>query len=380
MRSLRLIWSECPRGCRGLQAADSGVGATRWLREGVDVCAARLGISREAAELFAHSDVIDLHIDSFIWRRVFGYRLERRHSAGILGARYTHQVDFPRLREVGISGATWVITTNPFRSARGRSRALLRNLVQLEALLDQFPGDFRRVSCTAEYRKAVAEGCHAAFIGIQGGNAFATDLQLLSELDPARLLRVTLTHLTNSGFGQTSSPLGHHDTGLSPQGFDLVACLNDKRIFVDLAHINRRGFFEALEQHRKDLPPIVTHTGVSSVRAHWRNLDDDQVRAIAARGGTIGIMFHAPFLAPGFRRPTHDCVAEHILHVIALVGDDFVSLGSDWDGAITTPRDMPTCLELPRLVDTLLRRGLPVQSIQKLLGQNFLRTLSALRG
>jgi membrane dipeptidase len=91
-------------------------------------------------------------------------------------------------------------------------------------------------------------------------------------------------------------------------------------------------------------------------------------------------MYHAPFLARGFGRKGLDCVCDHVLHVVATVGEDFVSLGSDWDGAIVTPRDMPTCLELPRLVDALLHRGLSPTAIQKLLGGNFLRVLGELRG
>src|SRR6185503_20071393 len=77
-----------------------------------------LGISREAVELYLASDVIDLHIDSFIWTRIFGYDLRSRHGRGLLGARFYSQVDFPRLHEARVTGATWVITTNPLRTAR----------------------------------------------------------------------------------------------------------------------------------------------------------------------------------------------------------------------------------------------------------------------
>src|SRR5690606_4233159 len=116
-------------------------GAPRWPRESWQECSARLGISSEAAQLFAESDVIDLHVDSFIWQRSIGYRLDVRHGPGWLGARYYSQVDLPRLRQVGIHGATWVITTNPLRSARGRARTLLENLEAIERLLDAFPSD-----------------------------------------------------------------------------------------------------------------------------------------------------------------------------------------------------------------------------------------------
>jgi membrane dipeptidase len=232
----------------------------------------------------------------------------------------------------------------------------------------------------AEYRAATAAGLHAAFVGLQGGNAISRTLEPLQALDPRRLLRVTLTHLSSSWLGQTSSPAGRRDEGLGPHAGDLISLLNERRILVDLAHINRKGFFEALELHERALPPVVTHTGVSRVRPHWRNLDDEQLRAIADRGGTVGIMNHTPFLAPGLGRTTLDGVGDHVLHVVRTVGEDHVSLGSDWDGAIVTPRDMPTCLELPRLVDALLRRGMTPCATRKLLGTNFLRVLGLLRG
>src|SRR5215470_10924694 len=79
-----------------------------------------LNISREAVELYLASDVVDLHIDSFIWTRLVGYDLRARHGLGPTGGRFLSQVDFPRVREARLTGATWVITTNPWRSAERR--------------------------------------------------------------------------------------------------------------------------------------------------------------------------------------------------------------------------------------------------------------------
>ena len=73
-------------------------------------------------------------------------------------------------------------------------------------------------------------------------------------------------------------------------------------------------------------------------------------------------------------------IVDHLMHIVRTVGADHAALGSDWDGAIITPRDMPTCLELPRLVQKLLERGLAPEAIGKLLGGNFVRVLRQLRG
>ena len=340
-----------------------------------------LGISCEAVALFAASEVIDLHVDSFIWTRVLGYDIGQRHRPRFARGCFWNQVDVPRLRSVGISGATWVITTNPLRVGADRARVCGENLLRLRALLAAQP-EVRVVRTHAEYLEARRVGQHAAFLGIQGGNALDAHTDLRGLLADGWLLRVTLVHLSSSRLGHTSSPLrlGDGSSGLSTQGREIVEALNAARVFVDLAHISRAGFFAALAVHDRSLPAIVTHTGVSGVYPHWRNLDDEQLRAIAATGGTIGIMYHSSFLGDPLLGGRLLSIVRHLEHVIEVVGEDHASLGSDWDGAIITPRDMPTCLELPRLVQAMLDRSWSERRIQKILGGNFLRCLAALRG
>ncbi len=340
-----------------------------------------LGIPREAVELYLASEVIDLHVDTFIWHRVFGYDLTRRHGTGPFGARILGQVDFPRIREAAIGGAVWVVTTNPLRPTGSRPHALVENVRALSALVARAPEDLALVTNVREYRAARAAGKHGAFLGIQGGNALDGDVGALDRLPPGAILRVTLVHLSNSGLGATSSPLrGPGDTGLTDAGRALVEALNARKVFVDLAHISKRGFWDALAVHDRTIAPIVTHTGIAGVHPHWRNLDDDQVRAIADRGGTIGIMYQASFLGRGSEGRRAARIVDHLDHVIRLTSDDHVSLGSDWDGAIVTPRDMPTCLELPRLVALMLERGYGPERIRKILGGNVLRVVASLRG
>lgn len=341
-----------------------------------------LEISTEAVELYLASDVIDLHVDAFIWHRVFGRDPTRRHGLGLFGRRFWGHIDFPRALEAQLGGATWVITTNPARTAAGRRATFERNLVGLRRLLEGVDGQFALVRTAAEYRAARQAGKHGAFVGIQGGNALDESLDALDLLDDQTVLRITLVHLSSSRLGTTSSPLGRagRDRGLSDFGRDYVRRLNDKRIFVDLAHINRRGFFDAVEVHDKSQPLLVTHTGIGGVYRHWRNLDDDQLRAIADTGGTIGVMYHPSFLGDDDGAHWASRIVDHLQHVVETVGEDHASLGSDWDGAIATPRDMPTCLELPRLVQRMLDRGFSDRCVGKILGGNFLRVVAALRG
>lgn len=339
-----------------------------------------LGVSTEAVSLYLESEVIDLHVDSFLWKRMAGYDLTRRHTPGPLNAAFARQVDLPRIREAQVSGAIWVITTNPWRTPQGRAEAFSRNLDALRAELARAPDDVAVVRTVAEYEAARAQGKHAAFLGIQGGNALDVDPEG-GALDRAGdwILRVTLVHLTNSALGGTSAPQGGNRP-LSDRGRAYVRALNARKICVDLAHISRRAFFDALEVHDRSQPVMVTHTGLDGATPHWRNITDAQLRAVADLGGTVGVIYQSEFLGDPLFHGRFASIVRHLGHICDTVGEDFASLGSDWDGMIVTPRDMPTCLELPRLVDAMLRQGWSDTRVKKILGGNFLRVVKALRG
>ncbi len=351
-------------------------------RQDAAAWAAQLGISREAVELYLGSEVIDLHLDSFIWQRILGYDLRKRHGLGWLRGRFYSQVDFPRALEAQLGGAMWSITTNPWRSSAGRAAAFTKNLAELRATFASVAAHCSVVRSRGEYAAARAQGKHAAFIAIQGGNALDRDESALDLIPEDVVVRVTLVHMSSSTLGETSSPLRFgQDRGLTATGRRYVEALNDKRIFVDLAHISRRGFFDAVEVHDKRQPLIVTHTGVSAVQKSWRNLDDEQLRAVADTGGTIGVVFHGPYLGGGLLRGGMAMrIVDHLQHIVRTVGEDHASFGSDFDGAIIPPRDLRTCLQLPRLVQCMLDRGFGPALIRKILGQNFLRALGELRG
>jgi membrane dipeptidase len=345
-----------------------------WARE--------LGISEEAVALYLASEVIDLHVDGFIWQRILGRDVTKRHNPWfpIVGISLGH-ADLPRLREAQIGGATWVITTNPLREGPDRVATLVENVDDLVATLGKAPDEVAFARSADEYAAVRAAGKHAAFLGIQGGNALDEDVSVLERLRPGLLLRVTLMHLSNSRLGSTSSPLRLRlSDGLGVRGWELVKRLDTHRIFVDLAHASPRTFWDAVGAHDPSLPLAVTHTGVSGVHKHWRNLDDAQIRAVASTGGVVGIMYHAPYLGDWLLGGRLESIVRHLEHVRKVAGEDTPALGSDWDGAIVTPRDMPTCLELPRLVQAMLDRRWRPEAVQKVLGLNFLRALRHLRG
>ncbi len=343
--------------------------------------AERLGISTDAVALCHDAELVDLHIDSFIPPRLYGYDLQRRHERPLLpGGRFFGHLDLPRMFEGGLSGGMWSITTNPFRPAASRWRVFERNLARFRAFVNE---DERLVFVrdVGEYRAARAEGRHAVLLSIQGGNALEGAPEGAASVPERLLTRVTLVHLTNACYGATSSPVSvlRRHRGLSPAGRALVEQLDGLRVFVDLAHIHPHGFWDAVDAHDKGLPLIVTHTGVDGVLPHWRNLDDQQVRAVADSGGVVGVMFHRGFLCrPG--GPTDGrAVVEHLEHIIAVGGEDCPAIVTDYDGAIQPPTDLLSATDYPRLVQHMLDRGWSEARVRKVLGGNFLRSWEALR-
>ncbi|MEM9191772.1 MAG: membrane dipeptidase [Myxococcota bacterium] len=341
------------------------------------------GVSRDAVALLRSSEVVDLHVESFIPPRLFGYDLHRRHAKrGPLRGHFFGHLDFPRALDAGLTGAMWSISTNIARSASSRLRVFRSNVDRLKAEIEATGGRMRVVHDFAEYKHARAEGVHAALLSVQGGNCYEAASEGPAVIADNSILRVTVVHLSNSCYGATSSPLSFLKgaEGMTTAGREFVERLNEKRIFVDLAHINVPGFWDAMEVHDKTQPVLVTHTGVTGVKDMWRNINDDQIRAVADTGGVVGVIFQAGFLTRSGGPRDGRMVVEHMSHVVDVVGEDFVAIGSDYDGAIIPPADLRNgTFGYVRLVQYMLDAGWSDTRIRKVLGLNFLRSFKMLR-
>ncbi|MCO4748192.1 MAG: membrane dipeptidase, partial [Proteobacteria bacterium] len=282
------------------------------------------------------------------------------------------------LREASLTGVMYDIATNPVRPAANRLATTLTNVERVVARIEAHQDHFGVARTRSEYDAIVAEGRTACMITLQGANALSADHSVLDGPLGETLVRMTLVHLTTSDLGGTSAPLGR-DIGLTDAGRAMVERMNANRVFVDLAHAGAKTFWGALDVHTQDLPPIVTHTGVRGVRDHWRNLDDDQIRAIADRGGCIGIMYQSNFLEPVLMWGQRSSILDHLEHVIAVAGEDVAAIGTDYDGMIIPPRDLPDVTHHAILVQDMLDRGWTETRIRKVLGLNYLRVFKDLR-
>jgi membrane dipeptidase len=337
-------------------------------------------VSEEACRLLLASDLVDLHLDTEVPVRLFGYDPLRRHRLlSRRGSPLFGHADFPRLISGGFSGVVWDIATNPLRRAGRRAEQTLRNIAAVIQRVERHPDRLRLVRTASEYREARSSGRLAVWLALQGGNAFAVRIEDLDRIPGDAVCRITLVHLTNSRLGATSSPLKLRPGGLTRYGRDFLQALQARRILVDLAHIHPRGFWDAVETADPAWPLIASHTGVTGVRPHWRNLDDHQLRALGRSGGLAGVIFNCNFLAPGLWSATSEHVLAHLAHIVAVAGEEAAALGTDYDGLILPPTDLPDPTFLPRLVERMLRRRWSAERIAKILGGNWLRVLAQVR-
>ena len=326
----------------------------------------------EARALHDEQCVIDLHADTAKLMDKIGYDLAARHERVLpRGLNGLGHVDLPRLRDGGVAGQFFAFWTMPPLVDKLRDRGKKSVDAQLDVLDAAIAKNGKEIIWTrtgADVRAAKAAGRVAALGGIEGGQALDGRLDAIETFSRRGVRYLGLLHLWSNGLGGTSR--GDPDRGLTAFGADVIRECERCGIIVDLAHINRRGFFEALDIARR--PVMVTHTGVNGVHKVWRNLDDDQIRAVAERGGCIGVIFAKQFLGGA----TLDHVVAHVAHVIDVAGEDVPALGSDFDGFVIPPRGLEDVAALPNLTVALAAK-FPIRVVEKIVGGNVLRVLDA---
>ena len=156
------------------------------------------------------------------------------------------------------------------------------------------------------------------------------------------------------------------EKGLSPHGKDLVKMLNEHKIFVDLAHLSKKSFYETLDIADN---VVCSHTAFSAVNEHKRNLDFYQLKALADRGAKIGLCFY-PYFLNGSSKATVDDVYRHIDYFVNLFGDDGLCIGTDFFGCDVYPENMSDYSFESILTDKLLSVGYSKVTIEKILYKN----------
>jgi microsomal dipeptidase-like Zn-dependent dipeptidase len=324
--------------------------------------------SEEALRIHREAIVIDLHTDSLLWPR----DLNRAGQGG--------HVDFPRMRQGGLDVVAFTIVTRfyavmglkalhdlwPPRTWFSPEARHLHQIERMNGFLEASGGKARLTATPEAIRDNHQQGILSVFHGIEGAHAFGTDVSKVRRAARAGVVFIGPVHLSDNEYGGTCT--GDANEALTELGRTLIEEMNKEGVLLDLAHASPKTFNEAIELTA--FPPLVSHAGASAVFDTWRNLSDEQIRAVADRGGVIGIMYGPP----GLSKPDLREAVDHLEHIIHVGGEDAAGLGSDFDGFIEAPIDATGLVQLTEL---MLQKGWTEDRIKKVLGENVLRVLGA---
>lgn len=360
------------------------------------------GASERGRSLHARLFVADLHADTLLWDRGLLERSSRGHAdlprlieGNVALQFFTVVTKTPRglnieRNDAGSDDLTLLVAAERWpvaawtslreralhqaRKLRGEAERSGGRLVVIETAGDLARHLERRAASgvggerAAEIDGARAAGSHAvaAILGLEGAHALEGDASNLDVLYDAGFRMIGLAHFFDNEWA--GSAHGVDKGGLTEAGRELVGRMEARGILVDLAHASSRTIDDVLAVATR--PVVVSHTGVRATCDNARNLTDDQLRRIAATGGIIGIGFWTTATCGTDAR----AIARAMRHTASVAGVDAVAAGSDFDGAVTVPFDASGLVEL---TDALLAVGFTDYEIEKIMGGNIVRLLTA---
>lgn len=355
--------------------------------------------------------VIDTHID-------VPYRLSR-FPADISQRLTTGHFDFVRAREGGLDASFFsVYVSSKFNGkgtapgAKGGAYAeAMRIIDKVETLVSQSHGMAAIARTPDEVEKIVAAGQHAIVLGLENGSPIEGSVSKLEQLYQRGVRYVTLTHSKDNHLSDSSYDRRRTHGGLSDFGRHVVTEMNRLGMLIDVSHLSDQAFEDVLAVTQT--PVIASHSSLRTFRNFERNMSDDMVKALAKNGGVIHISFGSSFLRDSVAKAikdrnralraltqgrkaselspetqqklnavraqfatqnaTLDDVVAHIEHAVKLVGANHVGLGSDYDGVVDVPADLPDVAAYPKITAALMERGHAPKEIRQILGGNLMR-------
>jgi membrane dipeptidase len=330
---------------------------------------APIAVSEEVAALHRQALVIDLHNDVLTKISHASFDFATRHGSAAFWNPFRLDLDLPKIRAAGIDALGCAMFAG-FRLDAGRR--FWRQLDQARKLVEAHPQDLALVRTAADLQAARAAGRVSLILGVEGSYVVEEALEASVERLAAGGVR-WFGPLWERDSGAGSSCRSRRDQGLTEIGRALVRACNQHGLLIDIAHASPQTFWHLHESSRT--PVFTSHSAANGVHQHRRNLDDEQIAAIARRGGVVGVIFVAAYLGHPFSPIAH--IADHIEHVVKIGGEDCVALGSDYDGFAPLARGMRDAADLPRLTQVLWDRGWREPALKKLLGENALRYFTA---
>lgn len=237
--------------------------------------------------------------------------------------------------------------------------------------IEAYPGEITLCRNYKEIEKAFKNSKIAAFLSIEGGEALQGELSALRIFYRLGVRSICLTwnHRNEIADGVAEGITGG---GLTSFGRTVVHEMNSLGMLIDVSHISEKGFWDVLEL--SDAPIIASHSNAQVLCSHRRNLSDKQIQAIKSNGGVIGVNLYPSFLNNTGTASLKD-VMNHIEYMVALIGEDHIGLGADFDGIETTPSDILGVQDLELLFNELAKLNYSEEFIGKFAGGNFLNVI-----
>jgi len=250
-------------------------------------------------------------------------------------------------------------------------RPLRRVLTLIDTLyhhLEQNRESMQLILSGENLKSALFSGRIGAMLTVENGNVLEGSVSVLRMLYRLGVRAMTLTW---NGENELSDGAAcKRGAGLTAFGREVVREMNRLGMLIDVSHLSERGFWETLSLSKH--PVMASHSNAKAVTDHPRNLTDEQIRALARRGGFIGLNLYPPFLHKSGAADITDCL-RHIEHMLSLGAEDTLGLGSDFDGVSSLPQGIQNARDYSRLFEELYKRGYSDTLIKKLTHENFLR-------
>ena len=355
---------------------------------------------------------LDTHCDTPMLMVKPGFSVRDEHKAP------ESRVDLPRMKKGGLDAMFFAVFTSqkPRTEANYKSNYALANqmLDSIHSML-KHNSDLATLALKADdLAKIEKSGKRAIYIGMENGFPLAKDISRVEEFYKKGVRYITLCHSYHNDICDSSSdskPSEHN--GVSEFGKQVIAEMNRLGIMVDISHASDKSFFDAIELSKA--PIIASHSSVRAIAQHNRNMTDEMIKKLAAKGGVIQICLLDEYIknpdttTEKYKRmkdlnlryhnsdnmseaekealskewdeleamdldklPTVKNVCDHIDHVKKLVGVDYVGIGSDFDGG-GGMLDCTDVSQFPNITKELLRRGYTETEIRKIWGGNLLR-------
>lgn len=373
-----------------------------------------LSFSQAGNKLHEKSILVDTHNDVLSSGVLDGIDISNRVKEG--------HSDLVRWKEGGLDVQFFSIWTgDKARNKEGFYKDAVQEIDSLKSIVKRNPSRMVIATSYRDVTRGLRRKQLVSLIGVEGGHMIENDMAKLIQLRKMGMRYLTLTwnnstSWASSAMDETLYPDSLKQKGLTNFGKEVVRKMNDLGVIVDLSHVGEQTFYDAIATTTR--PVILSHSSVWSLCPVFRNVKDEQIKAVAKNNGVVCINFYSGFISrrwdekqkylngPGkilfdedqsntdsvtrkkmwrqfydstldANRPSLIELVDHIDHIVKLVGDDYVGIGSDYDGVGSLPIGMDDVTTYPKITDELLRRGYSKKSIKKILGGNVLRVMKA---